>query len=239
MHNLANRVKVTKIEALDDDSGNYALYVDNGGVTFNTSTTTCISTMPWHTGSTDKVKGTCGSPYSNTNGKEPFKFLGIEFALGQYVVRSDVILNGVYDAEADTYQQEIYTCYDCKYFATAINEHYKKLGYVIPDSGNAWKYIKNLGFDVNFPHIRMASEYGGDSNKRFGDAVHTGTRANGTREFLSLGNLWIRSHAGLRIASLNHWLGSGYWYISARPSLTGRRGSVVDWASSMGVNLAA
>ena len=239
MHNLANRVKVTKIEALDDDSGNYALYVDNGGVTFNTSTTTSISTMPWHTGSTDKVKGTCGSPYSNTNGKEPFKFLGIEFALGQYVVRSDVILNGVYDAEADTYQQEIYTCYDCKYFATAINEHYKKLGYVIPDSGNAWKYIKNLGFDVNFPHIRMASEYGGDSNKRFGDAVHTGTRANGTREFLSLGGLWYGSLAGLRFAYLDGWLGIGNWSFSARPSLTGRRGSVVDWASSMGVNLAA
>lgn len=239
MHNLANRVKVTKIEPLDDDSGNYALYVDNGGVTFNTSATTCISTMPWHTGSTDKVKGTCGSPYSNTNGKEPFKFLGIEFALGQYVVRSDVILNGVYDAEADTYQQEIYTCYDCKYFATAINEHYKKLGYVIPDSGNAWKYIKNLGFDVNFPHIRMASEYGGDSNKRFGDAVHTGTRANGTRGFLSLGALGHWSLAGLRVANLNSWLGYGYWTFSARPSLTGRRGSVVDWASSMGVNLAA
>lgn len=238
MHNLANRVKVTKIEALDD-SGNYALYVDNGGVTFNTSTTTCISTMPWHTGSTDKVKGTCGSPYSNTNGKEPFKFLGIEFALGQYVVRSDVILNGVYDADADIYQQEIYTCYDCKYFATAINEHYKKLGYVIPDSGNAWKYIKNLGFDINFPHIRMASEYGGDSNKRFGDAVHTGTRANGTREFLSLGNLGYWSLAGLRVAALNAWLGGGGWDVSARPSLTGRRGSVVDWASSMGVNLAA
>ena len=96
------------------------------------------------------------------------------------MVRSDVILNGVYDADADIYQQEIYTCYDCKYFATAINEHYKKLGYVIPDSGNAWKYIKNLGFDVNFPHIRMASEYGGDSNKRFGDAVHTVPTAQGS-----------------------------------------------------------
>lgn len=239
MHNLANRVKVTKIEALNDDSGNYALYVDNGGVTFNTSVTTCVSTMPWHTGSTDKVKGTCGSPYSNTNGKEPFKFLGIEFALGQYVVRSDVILNGVYDAEADTYQQEIYTCYDCKYFATEINEHYKMLGYVIPDSGNAWKYIKNLGFDVKFPHIRMASEYGGDSNKRFGDAVHTGTRASGTRGFLSLGNLGSWSLAGLRLANLLNWLGGGGWNFSARPSLTGRRGSVVDWASSMGVNLAA
>lgn len=87
--------------------------------------------------------------------------------------------------------------------------------------------------------LYMASEYGGDSNKRFGDAVHTGTRANGTRGFVSLGNLWAGSVAGLRIANLNYWLGSGGWYFSARPSLTGRRGSVVDWASSMGVNLAA
>ncbi|MGN0398832.1 MAG: hypothetical protein ACI4EO_01775, partial [Blautia sp.] len=239
MHNLANRVKVTKIEALDDESGNYALYVDNGGVTFNTTTTTCISAMPWHTGSTNNVKGTCGSPYSNTNGKDPFKFLGIEFALGQYVVRADVILNGVYDSDADLYQQEIYTCYDCQYFATSINAHYKKLGYVIPDSGNAWKYIKNLGFDVNFPHIRMASEYGGDSNKRWGDAVHTGTRANGTRGFLSLGYLWNGSLAGLRFAGLYVSLGNVYWNFSARPSFTGRRGSVVDWATAMGVNLAA
>ena len=72
-----------------------------------------------------------------------------------------------------------------------------------------------------------------------GTAVHTGTRANGTREFLSLGYLWNWSFAGLRVATLNYWLGGGYWYVSARPSLTGRRGSVVDWASSMGVNLAA
>lgn len=239
MHNLANRVKVKKIEALNDGSGNYALYVDNGGVTFNTTTKTCISAMPWHTGSTNNVKGTCGSPYSNTNGKDPFKFLGIEFALGQYVVRSDVILNGVYDSGNDLYQQEIYTCYDCQYFSSAINDHYKKLGYVIPDSGNSWKYIKNLGFDVYFPHIRMASEYGGDSGKRYGDAVHTGSRANGTREFLSLGHLWVGSVAGLRFAVLNRSLGNANWAFSARPSFTGRRGSVEDWATAMGVNLAA
>lgn len=239
MHNLANRVKVTRIEALEDGSGNYALYVDNGGVTFDTSATTCISTMPWHTGSTDKVKGTCGSPYSNKNGREPFKFLGIELALGQYVVRSDVILNAAYDPDAEESPLEIYTCYDCQYFATAINEHYKKLGYVIPDSGSAWKYIKNLGFDINFPHIRMASEYGGGSTQRYGDATYTAKHDNGTRGFLSLGNLGGGSGAGLRLAFLAYWLGNGYWNFSARPSLTGRRGSVVDWASSMGVNLAA
>ena len=230
-----NPMKITVAQAQEmikrNELQGITIGVDFGG---NGSGHSFVASAP-----TVGYKGTCGSPYSNTNGKEPFKFLGIEFALGQYVVRSDVILNGVYDADADIYQQEIYTCYDCKYFATAINEHYKKLGYVIPDSGNAWKYIKNLGFDVNFPHIRMASEYGGDSNKRFGDAVHTGTRANGTREFLSLGDLRSWSVAGLRVANLYFWLGVGAWYFSARPSLTGRRGSVVDWASSMGVNLAA
>jgi hypothetical protein len=238
MHNLADRKIVTKKEALDDGA-NTAIYVDNGGETFTTTSTCRLSSMPWYTGSTDTVKGTCGSPGNNTNGKYPFKFLGIEFALGQYVVRSDVILNGVYDSEADTYKQEIYACYDCANFATSVTANYTKVGYDIPDSGNAWKYIKNLGYDVNFPHVRMASEYGADSSKRYADGCHTGGRAAGTRGFLSLGNLYSGSFAGLRFANLDSSLGTGHWFFSARPSFTGRRGTVVDWAKAMGVNLAA
>lgn len=238
MHSLVNRKKVTKKEALEDGA-NTAIYVDNDGVPFNVTETCKITSMPWYTGSTDSVKGTCGSPNNNTNQKNPFKFLGIEFALGQYIVRSDVILNGVYSSEEDTYEQEIHTCFDCTQFATAINEHYKKVGYAIPDSGNTWKYISELGYDINFPHIRMASKYGADSSKRYADACHTGSRSNGTREFLSLGNLDGGTLAGLRIAYLNASLSRANWNISARPSYTGRRGSVVDWAETMGVNLGA
>lgn len=238
MHSLVNRKKVTKKEALEDGA-NTAIYVDNDGVPFNVTETCKITSMPWYTGSTDSVKGTCGSPNNNTNRKNPFKFLGIEFALGQYIVRSDVILNGVYSSEEDTYEQEIHTCFDCTQFATAINEHYKKVGYAIPDSGNTWKYISELGYDINFPHIRMASKYGADSSKRYADACHTGSRSNGTREFLSLGTLDIGALAGLRVACLPYSLSNAYWCFSARPSYTGRRGSVVDWAETMGVNLGA
>lgn len=238
MHSLVNRKKVTKKEALEDGA-NTAIYVDNDGVPFNVTETCKITSMPWYTGSTDSVKGTCGSPNNNTNQKNPFKFLGIEFALGQYIVRSDVILNGVYSSEEDTYEQEIHTCFDCTQFATAINEHYKKVGYAIPDSGNTWKYISELGYDINFPHIRMASKYGADSSKRYADACHTGSRSNGTREFLSLGTLYNGTIAGLRLASLDSSLSLAYWGVSARPSYTGRRGSVVDWAETMGVNLGA
>lgn len=238
MHSLVNRKKVTKKEALEDGA-NTAIYVDNDGVPFNVTETCKITSMPWYTGSTDSVKGTCGSPNNNTNQKNPFKFLGIEFALGQYIVRSDVILNGVYSSEEDTYEQEIHTCFDCTQFATAINEHYKKVGYAIPDSGNTWKYISELGYDINFPHIRMASKYGADSSKRYADACHTGSRSNGTREFLSLGYLGVGTIAGLRLAYLNTSLSYADWGFSARPSYTGRRGSVVDWAETMGVNLGA
>ena len=51
MHNLAYDVKILKIEPVDDT--NSAIYLDTEP--FNTTLTTCISTMPWRTGSTDSV----------------------------------------------------------------------------------------------------------------------------------------------------------------------------------------
>lgn len=235
MHNLANRVLVTKIEALADGV-NSAVYVDVPD-NFTTTETTYISTMSWLTGSTNSVKGTCGSPVNNTNQKYPFKFLGIEFALGQYIIRSDVILNGIYDSEADTYRQDIYTCLDCTKFATSITSDYAKVGYSIPDTNVSWQYISDLGFDVNNPHVRMAVKYGANSSQRYADGVHTGTRANGTREFLSLGYLRDGSGAGLRCAYLGSSLSSAYWNLAARPSYTGRRGTVADWASKNNISI--
>lgn len=51
MHNLAYDIKILKIEPVDDT--NSAIYLDTEP--FNTTLTTCISTMPWRTGSTDSV----------------------------------------------------------------------------------------------------------------------------------------------------------------------------------------
>lgn len=62
MHNLAYDVKILKIEPVDDT--NSAIYLDTEP--FNTTLTTCISTMPWRTGSTDSVLGSDGSPLGST-----------------------------------------------------------------------------------------------------------------------------------------------------------------------------
>ena len=98
LHAKANRVIITKIE--DYDSNNSAVYVDNGGTKFSTGSTmvgstevkTTIVTMPWHTGACDNVLGSCGSPNSNTSGKDPYILFGVEMFLGFYEVISNVIL---------------------------------------------------------------------------------------------------------------------------------------------------
>lgn len=95
MHNLAYDVKILKIEPVDDT--NSAIYLDTEP--FNTTLTTCISTMPWRTGSTDSVLGSDGSPFSNTDNKNPFKIQGIETGYGAYEVLSNVFMDIVTDED--------------------------------------------------------------------------------------------------------------------------------------------
>ena len=102
MHNLAYDVKILKIEPVDDT--NSAIYLDTEP--FNTTLTTCISTMPWRTGSTDSVLGSDGSPFSNTDNKNPFKIQGIETGYGAYEVLSNVFMDIVTD-EARTPKRDV------------------------------------------------------------------------------------------------------------------------------------
>ena len=54
VHNKAYSTQITKIEAVDDN--NSAVYVD-ATEAFDTTLTTWITTMPWHSGATDAVLG--------------------------------------------------------------------------------------------------------------------------------------------------------------------------------------
>ena len=107
MHNLAYDVKILKIETVDDT--NSAIYLDTEP--FNTTLTTCISTMPWRTGSTDSVLGSDGSPFSNTDNKNPFKIQGIETGYGAYEVLSNVFMDIVTD-EDGTPKRDVYIFID-------------------------------------------------------------------------------------------------------------------------------
>lgn len=229
MHAKANKVKIVKIESYDDN--NSVVYVDNGGVTFSTAPSvvsgvncpTYISTMPWHTGACDNVLGTCGSPTSNTSGKEPYILFGVEMSLGYWEPKGNTVM------KIENHVMRPYICYDCTKMTTAgaTTEDWSALGYEIPDCEATWKYISRLGYDANHPEVRYPTEVGATSSTGYADGCYTenlATVADGQREVLGVGDLADGTVDGRRLAHLGGGLGDSGWYYAARLSASGQCG---------------
>ena len=226
MHAKANRVKIVSIE--EYDSNNSIVTVDNGGTTFNTSSTTVsgvecptyLSTMPWHTGSCDTVLGSCGSPNNNTNGRNPCLLFGVEFSLGQYEVCGNAIMNIVDGVMTP------YVCYDSTDISSsAPTADYEEVGYNVALTDNAWKYISELGFDGDNPMARYGTWVDATSSTGYADGQHTGVvdeNTNTKREILLFGFLGNTALAGRRCANLNFALSGSTWSFGARLSASGR-----------------
>lgn len=225
LHAKANRVIITKIE--DYDSNNSAVYVDNGGTKFSTGSTmvgstevkTTIVTMPWHTGACDNVLGSCGSPNSNTSGKDPYILFGVEMFLGFYEVISNVIL------KISNHVMTACICYDCTKLATSVTSDYVECGYSIADTQASWKYISELGYDPENPSVRHGTKVAASSSTGYADGQYTDKldqTSDGLREWLSGGTLYSGSAAGRWSAILNGGLGISWWYYAARLSASGR-----------------
>ena len=222
LHAKANRVIITKIE--DYDSNNSAVYVDNGGTKFSTGSTmvgstevkTTIVTMPWHTGACDNVLGSCGSPNSNTSGKDPYILFGVEMFLGFYEVISNVIL------KISNHVMTACICYDCTKLATSVTSDYVECGYSIADTQESWKYISELGYDPENPSVRHGTKVAASSSTGYADGQYTNKldqTSDGLREWLSGGNLNNGSNAGRWYANLNNGLGNSWWNYAARISV--------------------
>lgn len=225
LHAKANRVIITKIE--DYDSNNSAVYVDNGGTKFSTGSTmvgstevkTTIVTMPWHTGACDNVLGSCGSPNSNTSGKDPYILFGVEMFLGFYEVISNVIL------KISNHVMTACICYDCTKLATSVTSDYVECGYSIADTQESWKYISELGYDPENPSVRHGTKVAASSSTGYADGQYTNKldqTSDGLREWFSGGNLSCWSGAGRWCAALNGGLGISWWGYAARLSASGR-----------------
>lgn len=225
LHAKANRVIITKIE--DYDSNNSAVYVDNGGTKFSTGSTmvgstevkTTIVTMPWHTGACDNVLGSCGSPNSNTSGKDPYILFGVEMFLGFYEVISNVIL------KISNHVMTACICYDCTKLATSVTSDYVECGYSIADTQESWKYISELGYDPENPSVRHGTKVAASSSTGYADGQYTNKldqTSDGLREWLSGGSLGYWSYAGRWFAALSLGLGVSWWSFAARLSASGR-----------------
>lgn len=226
MHNLAYDVKILKIEPVDDT--NSAIYLDTEP--FNTTLTTCISTMPWRTGSTDSVLGSDGSPFSNTDNKNPFKIQGIETGYGAYEVLSNVFMDIVTD-EDETPKRDVYICMDASLLTTDMNAaktRYKKVAAQVTYTAASWKYISKCFVDPALG-IMVPTETKAGSTTGFCNGLYTDSGTSGQREWLSLGYLSSGTFCGLWVLRAHYGVGSAGWDIVSGVSPNGTRG---EWQAA-------
>lgn len=227
IHNKAYSVKVTKIEDVDDS--NAAVYVD-APEAFDTTLTTWITTMPWHSGATDEVAGSDGSPNSNTNGKDPYKIQGIETCIGAYEVLGNVVMDIITGADGNP-ARDVYVCEDASTLSSniaTVRANYKKAIAQVAYTAASWKYITEETTDPNLG-IMIPTKVGGGSTTGFADGLYTDTGTSGQREWLALGNLDIGADAGLWILVASNGWSLTHWAIVSGVSPNGTRG---EWQAT-------
>ena len=227
MHNKAYSVKVTKIEDVDDS--NAAVYVD-APEAFDTTLTTWITTMPWHSGATDEVAGSDGSPNNNTNGKDPYKIQGIETCIGAYEVLGNVVMDIVTGPDGNP-ARDVYVCEDASTLSSniaTVRANYKKAIAQVAYTAASWKYITEETTDPNLG-IMIPTKVGGGSTTGFADGLYTDAGTSGQREWLALGLLNYGARAGLWL--LSAYAGWSYtgWVIVSGVSPNGTRG---EWQAT-------
>lgn len=227
IHNKAYSVKVTKIEDVDDS--NAAVYV-NAPEAFDTTLTTWITTMPWHSGATDEVAGSDGSPNSNTNGKDPYKIQGIETCIGAYEVLGNVVMDIVTGADGNP-ARDVYVCEDASTLSSniaTVRANYKKAIAQVAYTAASWKYITEETTDPNLG-IMIPTKAGGGSTTGFADGLYTDAGTSGQREWLALGRLNLGAFAGLWVLHADTGWSSTGWSLVSGVSPNGTRG---EWQAT-------
>lgn len=152
-----NRV-ITAIVAYD--GSNKAVSFD--GAPVNIAIGNICYNMSYKTGKCDAVASSIGSPVSNTSGKYPFVWHGIENLFGNMWQFVDGI--NITDHQA-------WVCKNANDYASNLfAAPYEKLGYI---NANADGYVTELGFDENFPFANFPkTASGGSSTTYYSDSYY-------------------------------------------------------------------
>lgn len=223
MHNKAEEVEVISKTTVDDS--HIAINVDSP-TSFNTTTTTYLSTMHWKSGFSDKVLGRDGSIGDLTSGKYPMILQGIELAVGGYEVAGNAFM----DIVSSTGKRDIYVTNDNSKIVTNVTNakatYNKSKNSSQPTTLSAWNYITKMTLDEEngMFNVIECGNSGSGSATGFCDGFYVDSGTSGQREFLLLGNLGYTAVGGLSCVLAGNSLSSANWAVLARLSISGRKG---------------
>lgn len=223
MHNKAEEVEVISKTTVDDS--HVAINVDSP-TSFNTTTTTYLSTMHWKSGFSDKVLGRDGGIGDLTSGKYPMILQGIELAVGGYEVAGNAFM----DIVNSTGKRGIYVTNDNSKIVTNVTNakatYNKSKNSSQPTTLSAWNYITKMALDEENGMFNVIECGNSDSGSATGfcDGFYVDSAASGQREFLLLGYLWNTAVGGLSCVNVYDSLSNAYWAVLARLSISGRKG---------------
>lgn len=215
IHQYADDVKVMRIEDLDENNKAVYLDVEDGFTTIpvtlsdDVNAQIILTSMHWRSGTTDKVIGKHdGSMTSNTDGKHPFRVMGLECSVGGYVVYADSVMIFKEDYSKDVYIAPRWVKH-VKDEAT-IKSTYKPIGNIPGNEGNDF-WIGDIGVDVETCSW-FAKTVGASDSQGWGDRCSAGGKStSGTREDPGRGFLGLGSDAGSVFVSCWAGLGGAYW----------------------------
>lgn len=215
IHQYADDVKVLRIEDIDENNKAVYLDIEEGFTTTPVALSDTLnaqimlSTMHWWSGTTDKVIGKHdGSMGSNTDGKHPFRVMGIECSVGGYIVYSDSVM-----VFKEDYSKDVYIAprgvKHVKDEAT-IKSTYKLIGNMPGNGGTDW-WIGDIGVDMETCSW-FAKAVGKSDSQGWGDRCYAGGKStSGTREDLGRGSLGNGSIGGSVCVSCWFGLGGTSW----------------------------
>lgn len=198
---LAADRRVTKIEDSTEIDNAVCVYFDGDPVAITTTSVLWSSLQP--TGATIEMASPNGRVEGKTNGMSAIRFLWIEDWYGNMWQFRD----------GDNIQKwQHYYCNDRSAYADKVyNGSYFKVGYV---AANANGYVKEFGYDPEWPEIEICTNAEGSSNTYFCDYYY---QSEGGEVVLSGGRVINGTAAGPFSRYCNYGSGISYWTLGGRP----------------------
>lgn len=217
VHDVAKSAKVLSKTALGD--GTTAINLDLAADIAVTATCK-VTSMPWANGSCDGVLGMYGSPTEAglTNGKEPFRFLNVEWQLGLYEVVHNMFSMAVVDEDGTaTHAWRVAPdVSDCSGIGASATG-WTVLQQVTEGLSGVWRYIKDYVVEKG---ASVVAAVAGTSTTGYRSAWYP-SASSGDREHLVGGSLDGGAAAGVGCAYSGSGLSDAGWSFGGRASAVG------------------